>query len=134
MEDGEKHGLKIIIPKVTKFQKTYSDVQGKRARQERRSQWFTILVSPQEFSSLPWNELHSLRQESKCLAEENKQLRLKIKESARELCDQMEEYQTLQQQLTELKRNSNEQQQAHRGREYSDVTLRQQQRQQLQIK
>ena len=84
-DDGEKRVLKIIVPKVTKFQKTYSGVQGKRARQERRSQWFTILVSPNEFSSLPWNELRSLREESKRLAEENEQLRLDIEESAREL-------------------------------------------------
>jgi len=32
-----------------------------------------------------------LRQESKCLAEENEQLRLDIEESARELYDQMKE-------------------------------------------
>ena len=32
-EDGEKRVLKIMVPKVTKFQKTYSGVQGKRARQ-----------------------------------------------------------------------------------------------------
>ena len=84
-DDSEKCVLKIIVPKVTKFQKTYSGIQGKRARQERRSQWFTILVSPKEFSSLPWNELSSLRQESKRLAEENEQLCLDIEESAREL-------------------------------------------------
>ena len=99
-DDGEKRVLKIIVPKVTKFQKTYPGVQGKRARQERRSQWFTIFFSPKEFSSLTWNELSSLRQESKRLAEENEQLRLDIKESARELYDQMEECHTLQQQLT----------------------------------
>ena len=133
-DDGEKRVLKIIVPKVTKFQKTYSGVQGKRARQERRSQWFTILVSPKEFSSFPWNELRSLRQESKRLAEENEQLRVDIEESERELYDQMEECQTLQQQLTELKSNGKEQQQAHRGRDYSDVSSRQQQRQRLHIK
>ena len=33
--DGEKQVLKIIVLKVTKFQKNYSGVQGKRARQER---------------------------------------------------------------------------------------------------
>ena len=133
-DDGEKRVLKIIVPKVAKFQKTYSGVQEKRARQERRSQWFTILVSPQEFSSLPWNELRSLRQESKRLVEENEQLRLDIEESARELYDQMEECQTLQQKLVELKRDGKEQQQAHRGRDYGDVSSRQQQRQRLQIK
>jgi len=78
--------------------------------------------------------MHSLWQESKRLEEENEQLRLEIEESARELYDQMEECQTLQQQLTELKRNGNEHQQSHRGREYSDVSLRQQQRQRLQNK
>ena len=45
-DDSAKRVLKIIVPKVTKFQKTYSGVQGKRARQEKRSQWFTILVTP----------------------------------------------------------------------------------------
>ena len=64
-ENGEKCVLKIIVPKVTKFQKSYSDIQGKRARHEIRGHWFTILVSPQEFSSFPWNKLCSLRQESK---------------------------------------------------------------------
>lgn len=121
-DDGEKRVLKVIIPKVSKFQKTYASVQGKSAREERRSQWFTILVSPEEFSSLPWNELRSLRQESKRLAEENEQLRSDIEESARELYDQMEECQTLQQQLTELKSTCNgKEQQAHRGRDYSDM-------------
>ena len=134
-DDGEKRVLKVIIPKVSKFQKTYASVQGKSAREERRSQWFTILVSPEEFSSLPWNELRSLRQESKRLAEENEQLRSDIEESARELYDQMEECQALQQQLTELKSTCNgKEQQAHRGRDYSDVSSRQQQRQRLQIK
>ena len=132
-DEGEKRVLKIIVPKVTKFQKSYSGVQGKRARQERRGQWFTILVSPQEFSSFPWNELRSLRQESKRLAEENDQLRLDIEESARELYDQMEECQSLQQELSELRKNDKEQQ-AYRGRHYSDVSSRQQQRQRLQIK
>ena len=88
-DDGEKRVLKIVIPKVMKFQKSYSGVQGKRARQERRGQWFTILVSPQEFSSFPQNELHSLQQESKCLAKENDQRRLDIEERARELYDQI---------------------------------------------
>ena len=87
-----------------------------------------------EFSSLPWNELRSLRQESKCLAEENEQLRVDIEESASELYEQMEECQTLQQQLTELKSNGKEQQQAHRSRDYSDVSSRKQLRQRLQIK
>ena len=113
-DDGKKRVLKIIVPKVTKFQKTYSGVQEKRARHERRSQWFAILVSPKEFSSLPWNELHSLQPESKRLMEENKQLRLDIEEGARELYDQVEECQALQQQLTELKSNGKEQQ-AHCG-------------------
>ena len=35
-DDTEKRVLKIIVPKVSKFQKTYSGVQGKKARQERR--------------------------------------------------------------------------------------------------
>ena len=61
-----------------------------RSRKESSSQWFTILVSPKEFSSLPWNELSSLPQESKRPADENEQLRLDIEESARELYDQME--------------------------------------------
>ena len=97
-DDGEKQVLKIIIMKVTKFQKSYGGVQGKRTRQE-RGQWFKILVSSQEFSRFPWNKLCSLREESNCLAEENDQLRLDIEESARELNDQMEECQALQQQV-----------------------------------
>ena len=73
-DDGEKRVLKSIVPKTTKFHKSYSGVQGKIARQERRGQWFTILVSPQEFSGFPWDELHSLREESKRPVEENEQL------------------------------------------------------------
>ena len=91
-----------------------------------------MLVSPREFSSLPWNELHSLQQESKHLAEENEQLCFDIKCQAVIRLD--EECQTLQEQLTELKSNGKEQQQAHCGHDYSDVSSRQQQSQRLQIK
>ena len=134
-DDGKKRVLKILVSKVTKFHNNYSGVQGKIARQERRGQWFTILVSPHEFNSFPWNELHSLREERKRLAEENEQLRLDIEESARELYEEMKEVQTLQQRLSELESNhSKEHEQANRGRHYSDVTARQQQRHRLQIK
>lgn len=132
-DDGEK-SVDNYRSKIAKFQKSYSAVQGKIARQEKRGQWFTVLVSPEEFVSFPWNELRSLREESKRLTEENEQLRLDIEESARELYEQMEECQTVQEQLSELKSNGKEHQQAYRGRHYSDVSSRQQQRQRLQIK
>ena len=116
-DDGEKRVLKSYRPKRHEVPENLLWRWRKRARQERRSQWFTILVSPNEFSSLPWNELRSLREESKRLTEENEQL---SSLGYRGKCEGVvRSDETLQQQLTELKSNGKEQQQAHRGRDYS---------------
>ena len=58
-DDGEKRVLKIIVPKVAKFQKSYSAVQGKVARQEKkRPVVYDLLALKDLVASLGINCVH----------------------------------------------------------------------------
>ena len=52
-DDGEKRVLKIIVPKVTKFKKTYSGVQGKELDKKGGASGLQYLLAPKNSVASP---------------------------------------------------------------------------------